>query len=103
MAIEVFFLFQPPLHHRLRRDASVICAWHPQRVVTLHAFEADDDVLQRIVEGVAEVERAGDVRRRDDDGEWAFAPPHPALSPRRGFSAGSLSSGERVGVRGGLA
>jgi len=29
---------------------------------------ADEDVLQRGVDGVAEVKGAGDVRRRDDDG-----------------------------------
>ena len=32
-------------------------------------MEARQDVLQRIVQGMADVQRAGDVRRRDDDGE----------------------------------
>ena len=33
---------------------------------------ADEDVLQRVVERVAQVQRAGHVRRRDDDRERAL-------------------------------
>ncbi len=76
VAIEIFFFLQPPLDHRLRGDAGVICAGHPERVITLHPFETNDDVLQRVIERVAQVQRAGDVGRRDDDGEGF------ALSPR---------------------
>ena len=32
-----------------------------------HALEADEHVLQRVVERMAHVQRAGDVGRRDDD------------------------------------
>ncbi len=52
----------------LRRDAGVIAARHPQRLETLHARVADEDVLQCVVERVAHVENPRHVRRRDDDG-----------------------------------
>ncbi len=58
---------QPLLDHRLGGDAGVVGAGHPQRLVALHPVVADQDVLQRVVERVAEVQRGGDVRRRDDD------------------------------------
>src|SRR5207249_804780 len=54
---------------RLRGDAGVIGAGNPKRVEALHAPPADEHILQRVVEGVAEVQGAGDVRRRDHDGE----------------------------------
>ena len=57
------------LHHGLRGDAGVVGAGHPQGVVALHAPPADQHVLQRVVEGVAHVQGAGHVRRRDDDAE----------------------------------
>ena len=57
-----------PFHHGLRGDAGVVGAGHPQGVVALHAPPADQHVLQRVVEGVAHVQGAGHVRRRDDDG-----------------------------------
>ena len=43
-----------------------------------HALEAAQDVLQRVVERVAHVQRAGDVRRRDDDGVGLRAARAPA-------------------------
>jgi hypothetical protein len=58
-----------PLHHHLRRNARVIGAGEPERVVALHAAPAREDVLDGREQRVAHVERAGDVRRRDDDGE----------------------------------
>ena len=63
----LFFLQQPPLDDRLGGDAGMIGARHPQRVEALHPLPADQDVLQRIVQGVPQVQGAGDVRRRDDD------------------------------------
>ena len=63
----LFFFEQPPLDDGLRGDAGVVGAGHPQRVVALHPLHANEDVLQRVVERVAEVEGAGDVRRRNDD------------------------------------
>ena len=69
VAGEFFLLEQPPLDDRLRGDAGVVGARHPERVVALHPSRADEQVLQAVVEGVAEVEGAGDVGRRDDDRE----------------------------------
>ena len=63
----LFFLEQPPLDDRLRGDAGVVGARHPERVEALHPLHADEDVLQRVVERVAQVQRPGHVRRRDDD------------------------------------
>src|SRR5208282_2839860 len=53
----------------LRRDSGVIGAGQPQRVVTLHPARAHDDVLQRNVERVAEMELTGDIRRWNHDRE----------------------------------
>jgi hypothetical protein len=58
---------QPPLDDSLRGDPRMIGAGHPEGVVALHAAHADQDVLQRIVEGMSQVQRAGDIGRRDDD------------------------------------
>ena len=63
----LLLLAEAPFHHGLRGDAGVIGAGHPQGVVALHAPPADQHVLQRVVEGVAHVQGAGHVRRRDDD------------------------------------
>src|SRR5258707_15636564 len=53
----------------LHRDARVIGAGEPEGVVPLHPARADDDVLQRDIERMAEMELAGDVRRRNYDRE----------------------------------
>ena len=57
---------QSPLDLRLRRDARMVAARNPDRVVALHAMIADQDVLQRVVERMAHVQLARDIRRRDD-------------------------------------
>ena len=44
----------------------MVAARDPDRVVALHAVVADQDVLQRVVECVAHVQLARDIRRRDD-------------------------------------
>ncbi len=44
-------------------DSRVVGAGKPQRVEAVHALVADQDVLQRVVQGVAPVQRAGDVGR----------------------------------------
>ena len=59
-------LAQRALYLRLRRDAGVIATRDPNRVVALHAVVADQDVLQRVVERMAHVQLARDIRRRDD-------------------------------------
>ena len=62
------FLFELPLDHDLRRDPRMVDAGHPERVVALHPLVAAEHVLERRPAGVAHVERAGDVRRRDGEG-----------------------------------
>ena len=57
------------LHHHLRRDAGMVGAHHPQRILAAQPLVADDDVLQRIVERVADMQAAGHIGRRIDDGE----------------------------------
>ena len=61
-------LRQHPLHHHLGRNAGMVGAGLPQHVAPLHPVEADQDVLDRVVEGMAEMQAAGHVRRRDHDG-----------------------------------
>ena len=55
------------LDHDLRGDAGVVGARLPQRVVAPHAVVADQRVHQGVLEGVAHVQRAGDVGRRQHD------------------------------------
>ncbi len=66
---ELFLLQEPPLDDRLRGDAGMVGAGHPEREEALHPPRAHEHVLQRVIEGVAEVEGAGDVGRRDHDRE----------------------------------
>ncbi len=56
------------LHHHLRGDAGMVRARLPQHVAAAHALEAAQNVLQGVVERMAHVQRAGDVRRRNDNG-----------------------------------
>ena len=58
---------QQLLDLRLRRDAGVVGAEDPLRPLAAHAGVADQRVLDRPVERVPHVQRAGDVRRRDRD------------------------------------
>ncbi len=62
-------LLQLAVDHQLRRDARVIHARQPERAVAAHALVPRHHVHQRVLQGVAHVERAGHVRRRDGDGE----------------------------------
>ena len=74
-AVRLLALHQLPLDHHLGGDAGMIGAGLPQHVAAAHALEADEHVLQRVVERVAHMQRAGHVRRRDDDGEGPRAGP----------------------------
>ncbi len=56
-------------HHALRRDPCVVGPGQVQRVVTLHPPPARKDIDLGVVEHVADVQRPGHVRRRDDDGK----------------------------------
>ena len=75
------------LDHHLGGDAGMVGADHPQRVLALQPRVAGQDVLQRVVERVADMERAGDVGRRDDDRERLGLGPlgaeQPLLFPMR--------------------
>ena len=44
----------------------MICAGHPEGVITLHPLGPYQDILKGIVKGMAHVELAGDVGRRND-------------------------------------
>ena len=60
-------LGQLPRDDELRGDARVIGAGLPEHVLSAHALEAAEHVLQRVVERMPHVQRARHVRRRDDD------------------------------------
>ena len=55
--------------HHLRGDPCVIRAGLPERVIALHPLPAGQDVLQRVVEGVADMQNARHVWGRDHDAE----------------------------------
>jgi len=55
--------------HHLRCDARMVGADDPQSILAAQPLVPDQNVLQRVVERVADVQRAGDVRRRVDDRE----------------------------------
>ena len=58
-------------HDHLRGDAGMIRAGKPQRDFAPHAMPADGDIHHGVLEHVADMQRAGDVGRRNDDGEDA--------------------------------
>ena len=72
VAGQALALAQLLLHLDLGGDAGVVGAGHPQGGIALHPLEADQDVLEGAVHGVAHVELAGDVGGRHDDGEGAL-------------------------------
>ena len=53
---------------RLGCDGRVVGARHPKRAAALHALEADQDILQRVVQRMSHMQLSGDVWRRDDNG-----------------------------------
>ena len=75
------------LDHHLGRDPGMVGADHPQSVLAVHPRAADEDVLERDVERMADVQAAGDVGRRHDDriglGLAALGPELAALLPMR--------------------
>ena len=74
-AVRLLALHQLPLDHHLGGDAGMIHPRLPQHVAAAHALEAGEHVLQRVVERVTHMQRAGHVGRRDDDGEGTRARP----------------------------
>ena len=73
------FGLQLVLDDDLRRDAGVVGAELPQRVVAAHPVIADQHVHQRLLERVPHVQRAGDVGRRQLDAERRRAGVHRRL------------------------
>ena len=57
----------------LRGDTGVVGAQHPARGLAAHASHTDDGILDGVIGGVAHVELAGHVGRRNGDGAVAHA------------------------------
>ena len=85
---ELFLPQQPPLDNRLRGDARVVGAGHPERAKALHAAGSHEDVLEGVVEGVAEVKGPRHVWRRDHHREDRL---QSLLLARRGLRMPELS------------
>jgi hypothetical protein len=66
--LTVAFQRQVAAHHHLGGDAGVVGTHLPQRVVAAHAVVAHQRIHQGLLEGVAHVQGAGHVRRRQQDG-----------------------------------
>ena len=71
VAVVDAFLFELAGHHHLGGDAGVIGAGQPEGVVAGHAMPADGDVDFGVLQHMADVQHAGDVRRGDDEREDA--------------------------------
>ena len=107
-----------PFDDRLRRDAGVVGAGHPQRFPPLLTPQSGQQVLERAVESVTEMQSTRDVRKRNDDRVRVApgprigvedAPLPPGLEPLRlhvgrGVLLGDLAhrSVSLVGIRGWL-
>ena len=65
---QALLLAEVLLYFNLGCNTGVIGARHPQRLVALHTLGADEDILQGLVECVAHVQLAGNIRRRNNDG-----------------------------------
>ena len=63
------FFGQLALHHDLGGDTGVVGARNPSGVAAFHAVIAGEAVHNGLVEGVAHVQRAGHIRRRQLDRE----------------------------------
>ncbi len=66
-ALALAFQGQVAADHHLGGDAGVVGAHLPQHVEAAHAVVAHQRVHQRVLEGVAHVQGAGHVRRRQQD------------------------------------
>jgi hypothetical protein len=73
--------FELALDDHLGCDSGMIHADDPQGILALQPRVADQYVLQRIVERVADVQRPGHVRRRDHDRERLRVGPLGAEQP----------------------
>ena len=66
-AAKPFLFAQLALDLGLRRNAGMVGARQPKNFLALLARPPREDVLQCVVEHMAEVQNPGDIRRRDDD------------------------------------
>ena len=95
----VLLLVELALDHHLGGDPGMVGADHPQRILALHPRVADQDVLQRVVERMADVEAAGDVGRRHDDRERlgvGALGAEQALSSQWAYQRASMAAGSKV-------
>ena len=51
------------------RDGCVVGTRYPESIKTLHSLITDEDILKSVIQGMAHVELARDIRRRHDDTE----------------------------------
>ena len=65
----LLLLFELALDHHLRRDACVVRTHLPERVASAHALIANQRIHERVLERMAHVQAAGDIRRWDHDAE----------------------------------
>ncbi len=76
-------LHELALDHHLGGDAGMIGAGLPQHITPAHTLETTQDILQGVVERMAHVQRAGYVRRWDDDRKrFGVAASRPAGAKR---------------------
>ncbi len=68
VTIRLAFSRQFAFYHHLGRNTGVVGTDLPQGFLAQHALVTSQCVLQRVLEGMAHVQRAGDVRWRDHDG-----------------------------------
>jgi hypothetical protein len=60
-------LEEPLFDDRLRGDPGVVGAGHPEGIETAHPVVTDEDILQRVVERMTQMQRRGNIGRRDHD------------------------------------
>src|SRR5215469_1303430 len=80
--------------HDLRGYTGMIGPWLPENVAATHALEPHQDVLKGVIEGVPDVQRSGDVGRRNHDEIRTCVTPFGAPRPKgvRGLPGGIDSS-----------
>ena len=67
---DAFILAQPLFDRGLGADPGVIHSRQPKHFKSVHPRAPRQNILNRIIQNVAEGEHAGDVRRRHHDREW---------------------------------
>src|SRR5574344_1403985 len=61
------FFFNYLFYLDLGSKASMVIAGHPQSVVAHHTMPTNQNILQSIVQGMAHVQLASDIRRRNNN------------------------------------